>query len=132
MIAWRETRGLKPCSADTGAYGTARNDLPEDVLHRLTRETGKQVEDESPQAWLWLGCRVRAVDGSTETMADTPENQAADPQLKARASSGGFPIARILVVFSLAVGSLLQATSGKYQGMCQGKQIGENNLLRGL
>ncbi len=64
LIAWRVARGLKPCSADTGAYCTARNDLPEDVLHELVRDTGKQVEEESPPDWLWLERNVRVVDGS--------------------------------------------------------------------
>ena len=121
-------RGLKPCSADTGAYCTARNDLPEDVLHELVRDTGKQVEEESPPDWLWLERKVRVVDGSTVTMADTPENQAVYPQLKAQAPGCGFPIARILVIFSLSVGTVLEAAIGKYKG----KQTGENSMLREL
>ena len=128
LIAWRVARGLKPCSADTGAYCTARNDLPEDVLHELVRDTGKQVEEESPPDWLWLERKVRVVDGSTVTMADTPENQAVYPQLKAQAPGCGFPIARILVIFSLSVGTVLEATIGKYKG----KQTGENSMLREL
>jgi len=40
----------------------------------------------------------------------------------------GFPIARIVVVFSLAVGTVLDAAIGKYQG----KQTGENSLFRTL
>ena len=28
LIAWRLAEGLSPCSADTGAYCTARGDLP--------------------------------------------------------------------------------------------------------
>jgi len=128
LIAWRVACGLKPCSADTGAYCTARNDLPEDVLHELVRDTGKQVEEESPPDWLWLERKVRVVDGSTVTMADTPENQAVYPQLQAQAPGCGFPIARILVIFSLSVGTVLDAAIGKYKG----KQTGENSMLRGL
>ena len=128
LIAWRVARGLKPCSADTGAYCTARNDLPEEVLHEMVRDAGKQVEDESPESWLWLGRKVRVVDGSTVTMADTQENQAAYPQMKAQEPGCGFPIARILVIFSLSVGTVLEAAIGKYQG----KQTGENSLLRDL
>jgi hypothetical protein len=60
-----------PCSADTGAYCTARSNLPEQVLHGLMRDAGKQVEDESPERWLWHGRKVRVVDGSTVTMPDT-------------------------------------------------------------
>jgi hypothetical protein len=128
LIAWRVARRLKPCSAETGAYCTARNDLPEEVLHELTRDTGKRVEDESPETWLWHGRKVRVVDGSTITMADTPANQAAYPQQKSQAPGCGFPIARILVIFSLSVGTVLEAAIGKYQG----KQTGENSLFRKL
>jgi putative transposase len=128
LIAWRLAQGLSPCSADTGAYCTARSDLPEEALHALVRETGKQVENESPQTWLWHGRRVRVVDGSTITMPDTPENQAAYPQQKTQKPGCGFPIARILVIFSLSTGTVLEAAIGKYQG----KQTGENSLFRKL
>ncbi len=128
LLAWRLARGLKPCSADTGAYCTARGDLPEEALHHLVRDTGKQIEDQSPQAWLWHGRKVRVADGSTLTMPDTSENQAAYPQQKSQKPGCGFPIARILVIFSLAVGTALEAALGKYQG----KQTGENSLFRGL
>jgi hypothetical protein len=128
LIAWRVAQGLAPCSADTGAYCTARGDLPEEALHALVRDTGKQVEDESPETWLWHGRRVRVADGSTITMPDTPENQAAYPQQKTQKPGCGFPIARILVIFSLSTGTALEAAIGKYQG----KQTGENSLLRGL
>jgi putative transposase len=128
LAAWRVARGLKPCSAKTGAYCTARNDLPEEALHELMRDTGKQVEEESPTDWLWLGRKVRAVDGSTITMADTPANQAAYPQVKNQKPGCGFPMARILVIFSLSVGTVLEAAISK----CKGKQTGENSLLREL
>lgn len=128
LLAWRLTQGLRPCSADTGAYCTARGDLPEEALHALVRDTGKQIEDEAPDTWLWHGRKVRVVDGSTLTMPDTPENQAAYPQQKTQKPGCGFPIARILVIFSLSVGTVLEAAIGKYQG----KQTGENSLLRGL
>jgi hypothetical protein len=128
LVAWRWAQGLSPCSADTGAYCTARSDLPEEALHALVRDTGKQVEDESPQTWLWHGRKVRVVDGSTLTMPDTPENQAAYPQQKTQKPGCGFPIARILVIFSLSAGTVLEAAIGKYQG----KQTGENSLFRRL
>jgi hypothetical protein len=128
LIAWRLAQGRSPCSADTGAYCTARGDLPEEALHALVRDTGTEVEDQSPETWLWHGRKVRVVDGSTVTMPDTPENQAAYPQQKSQKPGCGFPIARILVIFSLSVGTVLEAAIGKYQG----KQTGENSLFRKL
>lgn len=128
FLAWRLARGLPRCSAGTGGYCTARGHLPEEVPQRLMQDIGKEVEDEAPTTWLWHGRKVRVADGSTLTMPDTPANQAAYPQQKSQKPGCGFPIARIVVIFSLSVGTVLEAAFGKYRG----KQTGENSLLRGL
>lgn len=128
LIAWRLSRGLRPCSAETGAYCTARDDLPEEVCHRLVKDTGRQADEEAPAKWRWLGHRVLDVDGSTLDMPDTAENQAEYPQQSSQKPGCGFPIARIVVVFSLAVGTVLDAAISKYHG----KQTGENSLFRAL
>jgi hypothetical protein len=128
LIAWRLAQGERPCSAETGAYCTARDKLPEAACQQLVRETGRQTDEEAPPQWRWLGHRVLDVDGSTVTMPDTPENQAEYPQLSSQRPGCGFPIARIVVVFSLAVGTVLDAALGKYQG----KLTGENSLFRTL
>lgn len=128
LMAWRLARGMRSCSADTGAYCTARGQLPEEACSQLARETGRQVDEAAPPDWLWLGRRVLDVDGSTITMPDTEANQAEYPQPSSQARGCGFPIARIVVIFSLAVGTVLDAAIGKYQG----KQTGENSLFRTL
>jgi putative transposase len=128
LAAWRAARGLRPCSAQTGAYCTARSHLPEEACRRLVRQTGRELESETPAPWLWRGRRVRVVDGSTVTMTDTPKNQAEYPQLTSQKPGCGFPIARIVVVFSLAVGTALEAAIGQYEG----KQTGENSMFRTL
>lgn len=61
-------------------------------------------------------------------MPDTRENQVEYPQQSGQKPGCGFPIARIVVVFSLAVGTVLDAAISKYQG----KQTGENSLFRTL
>ncbi len=68
------------------------------------------------------------VDGTTITMPDTPENQAEYPQARTQSPGCGLPIARVLVVFSLAVGTVIEAAMGPYAG----KQTGENSLFRTL
>ena len=128
LIAWRLAAGLKPCSAETGAYCTARDDLPEEACIALDAADRPRRGRKAPAGWRWLGRRVLDVDGSTITMPDTPENQAEYPQLSSQQPGCGFPIARIVVVFSLAVGTVLDAAIGKYQG----KQTGENSLFRTL
>ena len=121
-------QGLGSCSCDTGAYCTARDALPEAACHELVRRTGQGVEDEAPDEWLWHGRRVRVVDGSTVTMPDTPENQAEYPQARSQKPGCGLPIVRIVVIFSLSVGTVLEAAIGKYKG----KETGETGLFRSL
>jgi len=128
LAAWLAAQGRRPCSAQTGAYCTARDQLPEAACHRLVCCTGKKVEDEAPAEWLWKGRHVRVVDGAAITMPDTPENQAEYPQMESQNPGCGFPIARIVVVFSLAVGTVLEAAIGQYRG----KQTGENSMFRTL
>jgi hypothetical protein len=128
LVAWLMASGRRPCAADTGAYCTARDRLPEQACRQLARDSGHQVDEDAPSSWRWLGHRVLDVDGSTLTMADTSANQAEYPQLPSQKRGCGFPIARIVVVFSLAVGTVLDAALGKYQG----KQTGENSLFRTL
>lgn len=128
LAAWRTAQGLAPCSSDTGAYCTAREALPEAACQELVRRTGRDLESEAPESWLWQGRRVLVVDGSTVTMPDTAENQAEYPQAKTQAPGCGLPIARVLVVFSLAVGVVIEAAIGRYAG----KRTGENSLFRTL
>lgn len=128
LVAWRVARGKKACSSETGAYCLARNDLPEAACQQLVCETGQALEDQAPEDWHWHGRRVRVADGSTFTMPDTPENQAEYPQAKTQRPGCGFPIARVLVVFSLAVGTVLNAAIRPYEG----KQTGENTMFRQL
>jgi hypothetical protein len=123
---YRYDRGLPSVSPETTSYCEARQRLPAKLVWDLVRRTGQSIQESAMMSWLFHGRAVKIIDGSTVTMPDTPENQAAYPQLKTQASGLGFPIARILVVFSLAVGTVLEAAIGPYQG----KQTSELALLR--
>jgi hypothetical protein len=123
---YRYDQGLPSVSPETTSYCEARQRLPEKLVWDLVRRTGQSIQQSAKSSWLFHGRAVKIVDGSTVTMPDSPENQAAYPQLKTQAPGLGFPIARILVVFSLAVGTVLEAAIGPYQG----KQTSELALLR--
>ena len=123
---FRYDQGLPAVAPETSSYCEARQRLPEGLTWELVRRTGQAIQDQAKDAWLFHGRSVKIIDGSTVTMPDTPENQAAYPQLESQAPGVGFPIARLLVVFSLAVGTVLEATLGPYQG----KQTSELALLR--
>jgi hypothetical protein len=81
--------------------------------------------------WLpdMLGGRpVKPVDGSVVSMPDTAENQAEYPQPPTQKPSLGFPLARIVALFSLASGVVLGLAIGSYAG----KGSGESSLFRQL
>lgn len=61
-------------------------------------------------------------------MPDSPANQKAFPQARTQKAGVGFPIARMVVLFSLAVGTVLDAALGRYQG----KRTGETALFHSL
>jgi Transposase DDE domain len=123
---FRHDQGLSSVSPDTGSYCEARQRLPEELIWDLARRTGRDVHDRSKKSWLFHGRPVKIVDGSTVVMPDTRENQGSYPQPSTQAPGVGFPMARILVIFSLAVGTVLDAAVGPYRG----KQTSELALLR--
>lgn len=121
-------QGVKISSTNTGAYCRARAKVPEEVVECLALEVAQQCEDAVPDAWRWKGFRTLVVDGTTLSMPDTPENQAAYPQLAAQAEGLGFPLMRAIALTSLVTGMVLGLTTGTYAG----KQTGETALLRTL
>jgi putative transposase len=120
--------GKKPCSDSTGAYCRARSKLPVAVLKRLTTDVAKGCEQRVPKRWLWKGRHVHLVDGTTVSMPDTTDNQEAFPQPSTQAEGLGFPLARLVVLMSLATAMLEDMAAGPYQG----KETGETALLREL
>jgi len=120
--------GHKPCSGNTGAYCRARAKLPEPVIRRLTLRMAKGCEEAVPSSWLWHGRHVKLVDGTTASMPDTEANQAEYPQHSVQEEGIGFPIVRMVVLFSLATGMLCDMAMGPYQG----KETGEPALFREL
>lgn len=116
------------CNSDTGPYCKARKRLPERLLSRLARESGRELHRRYPAGRLLGGRKVKVVDGSTASMPDTPENQSVYPQPSTQKAGLGFPIARIVVVLSLNCAAVLDAAIGPYSG----KQSGETSLFRTL
>jgi putative transposase len=68
------------------------------------------------------------VDGFTVSMPDTPENQAEYPQPPAQKPGIGFPLARCVILLSLATAMAADLEIGPYSG----KETGETALMRKL
>src|SRR5205823_9107394 len=122
------SRGLRPCSPRTGAYCRARQRLPEAFFSTAACAVGRALDAKADRRWLWRGRRVYLFDGTTVTMPDTPENQAAYPQVYNQGPGLGFPIARVGAITSLACGSVVNLGFCRYAGKGQG----EVSLLRRL
>ncbi len=122
-----QTGQLPPCG-DTGDYCRARAKLSLPALRRLVVELAGRLERDADAAWLWKGLHAKLVDGFTFTMPDTTDNQEAFPQPASQDPGVGFPIARACAVVSLATACVCDVAIGP----CEGKETGENALLRGM
>ena len=121
-------QGQADIDPDTRDYCRARAKLSEDALHELTNEIAGEAQRLAEPQHLWKGRHAKLVDGSTFMMPDTPRNQAAYPQNPAQKPGIGFPIARFVVVISLATACVVDCAIATYKG----KETGETALLRKL
>lgn len=94
-------------SSSTAAYTKARKRLDPDALHLVSDHLCSHLEARVAPEQLWRGRRVRIVDGTTVSMPDTRANQARYPQPSGQKAGCGFPVMKIVALFSLASGALL-------------------------
>lgn len=128
LNAWLTARGMKAVSSETTSYCKARGRLPQELFERLLAWTSRKCEEVRSESWLFHGRIVEMVDGWTVTMADTDKNQAEYPQLAGQKPGCGFPIARMIGMFSLATGAVMHLAIARYKG----KETGETALLRSI
>ncbi|MBY0457252.1 MAG: IS4 family transposase, partial [Gemmataceae bacterium] len=102
--------------------------LPEAFFSAAACSVGRGLDTRADRRWLGKGRRVYLFDGTTVTMPDTRENQAAYPQVYNQGPGAGFPIARLAALISLACGAVVNVGFGRYAGKGQG----EVSLLRRL
>src|SRR3954449_12553360 len=125
IIAHRAA-GLEICSPNPASYCNARGRLPTGVLCTLAKRTARELQAGTAQEWKWNGRSVFIADGSHVSMPDTPENQAVYPQPPTQQPGLGFPLARVVVLLSLATGACPDLAIAPYAG----KGTGETSLLR--
>jgi hypothetical protein len=106
----------------TGGWCQARTRLPWDILPRLRCAAAAHAEK---AAQLWHGFRVKVIDGTSTSLPDTVRNQRAYPQPGGQKPGCGFPLLKLVGVFSLASGALLDYAKGN-------KHQHELNLLQKL
>src|SRR3954464_5137425 len=126
IIAHRAANGLGACSPNTASYCNARGRLPTGVLRTLAKRSAQELQAGTAEQWRWNGRNVFIADGSHVSMPDTPENQAVYPQPPTQQPGLGFPLARLVVLLSLATGACHDLAIAPYEG----KGTGETTLLR--
>jgi len=103
---WCETNGESRPTFDTSAYCKARLRLPDEVLDEVHKKVESFAEARVEGHHLWHGLRLKAIDGTSVKLMDTPENQAAYPQPSGQSAGCGFPVMGVVGVLDLARGNL--------------------------
>lgn len=124
VIALRIGGGLPPCCLNTGSFTKAKARLPLEIVKELVRRLAKALAGRVPNPWTHG--RVLVVDGTGFAMPDSTQNRDMYPEHYNRKT--GFPLGRLLGVFSLASGCLLDLAIAPLVG----KGTGELTLLKGL
>lgn len=114
----------RTASPNSAGYCKARAKLCLRELKKASRAVVQKTERKS-LPWLWRGRRVKVADGSGLSMPDTPENQAAWPQSKKAKPGCSFPVMRIVALFSLATGTMIDLAHGSLA-------VHERTLMRRL
>lgn len=107
--AWCVEKRLPVPSSSTGAYCMARQRLDGDFLQSLHERLKQVMTTRRRDLDLWQGMALKAIDGSSVQLMDTPENQACFPQSSGQKPGCGFPI--------MAIAGVLDLSSGCWLGM---------------
>ena len=101
--------GGRSVKKSTGGYCLARIRLPLDTLARLRCSAAAAAQK---TAKLWFGLCPKVIDGTSTSLPDTLKNQKAYPQPSGQKPGCGFPVMKIVGVFCLATGVLLDYAKG--------------------
>ena len=100
---------------NTSAYCQSRSRLPVERFEKGLQASATKADQLATGLGSFVGRPVKVADGSTLLLADSPANQTSYPQPSAQAPGCGFPILKIVVLFSLASGAILAvAKANKY------------------
>jgi len=110
--AWFVRLGKPPVRPDDTPYCQARKRLPQDWLERLLHDSARTAEQRAGTQGYLHGREVWVVDGTTVQMPDTRANQRQYPQLSSQRPGCGFPLLKLVGLFSLSSGALREWASG--------------------
>lgn len=110
--ALRRLHGRGPIGEGDSAYVQARLRLPRERLEKALGATTQAADHRVSPSGQLQGRPVKVVDASTTQLPDTAQNQKRYPQPTAQKKGCGFPVMKLLALFSLTSGAVLQVMIG--------------------
>jgi len=123
--AWQAAEGGPRADSGTSGYCQARGRLSIRKLRTVHVRAAQEVGRRSSSRHNEFGRPIKIVDGTGVSMPDTPANQSVWPQTQAQKPGCGFPFARLVGLFTLANGVLIDWVEGS-------KHDHESKLFRRL
>jgi hypothetical protein len=117
--------GGMTASPNTAAYCKGRARLRQKDLDSIHASVTQKICSAYQASRLWLGRVVKVVDGSGISMPDTPSLQNLYPQPKGAKKGCSFPVMRVVALFCLGTGVLIEMAKGSLH-------VGERALFRSL
>ena len=96
------------------AYCQARLRLPRERLEKALAEMAQHADQRVGGGGRLRERSVKVVDGTTVQLADTRKNQKRYPQLPHQKPGCGFPLLKLLALFSLSSGAILTVIMDSY------------------
>lgn len=115
VAAWYAARRQPLPSSNTAAYCMARKKLPLQRLRMIHQHVANVCEERTARTRWWHRHRVLVVDGTCVAMPDAPANQRAYPQPAGQKKGCGFPVVKLVALFSMASGALLEWVEGTWR-----------------
>jgi len=114
VISLLVSKKRKIPSPNTGSYCKARKKMSPNKIKEILQSLIERSQEEIRKDLLWCGRVVKVVDGTTCSLSDTKSNQEVYPQPGSQKPGCGFPMMRLVVIFSLSLGTILKWSKGAY------------------
>ena len=124
FLGWMALR-RSSASGRTAGYCKARARLRQADLDLIHQQLADRIQSAHLAKRLWFGRSVKVVDGSGLSMPDTPSLQKLYPQPKGAKPGCSFPVMRVVALFCLGTGVLIDLARGSLH-------VGERELFRSL
>ncbi len=111
--SWSAARGVPAPTGGTGAFCRARSRMSEEFIGECSRRVDAAMAGAVRDEDRWHGFTLKAIDGSSVKLMDTPENQEAFPQPSEQKPGCGFPV--------MSVSGLLNLSHGGWEDLMVGK-----------